>query len=191
MKHLLLFLFVASCTTMYAQTSNDSSIKVTYTNKLKLETPPAYYLNGKFIGGSLPGINPNTIESITVLKGADTINGMQYNGRILIKTKLSYTPKLVTLNELKFKYTNLADKSVVFMIDGSIINADYDKYLVDENNVLQIIVDDINNPKEKIQLELVKVLTKTDENIKKSKEIRIRGNEVTAHQYSPKHFQNL
>ncbi|MDH7460133.1 hypothetical protein QEG73_02545 [Chitinophagaceae bacterium 26-R-25] len=179
MKHLFLLLLIASCTTMYAQTSNDSTIKVTYANKLKLETPTAYYLNGKFIGNSLPCINPNTIESITVLK-ADTINGTRYDGKILIKTKASYVPKLITLNELKFKYTNPADKSVIFMIDGSIITADYDKYLVDENNVLQIIVDDINNPKEKIPLELVKILTKTEENIKKSKEIRIRGNEMTA-----------
>jgi len=180
MKQFLLLLLIASGTTTYAQTSNDSTIKVIYHNKLKLDTPPAFYLNGTFIGGSLPGINPNTIESIDVLKGTDTVNGIQYNGKVLIRTKVGYTPNLITLNELKFKYTNPSDKSVVFMIDGTIINADYDKYLVDEHNVLQIIVDDINNPKEKIQLELVKVLTKTEENIKRSKEIRIRGSEVSS-----------
>jgi hypothetical protein len=180
MKHILLLASIAFSTTMYAQNSTDSSIKVTYTNKLKLATQPAFYLNDKFIGSSPSGLNPNMIESITVRKGTVTIDGIQYNGQIFVKTKAAYAPKLITLNELKFKYTNLADKSAVFMIDGDIINADYDKYLVDENNIFQIIVDDINNPKEKIQLELVKVLTKTDENIKKSKEIRIRGNEMTA-----------
>ncbi|MDI3321193.1 hypothetical protein [Pinibacter soli] len=187
MKHFLVLAFVALPITMHAQTpiargvtiASDSTIKVIYRNKLKPVTQTAYYLNGTFFGSSMPSINPNTIESIDVLH-ADTINGIQYNGKILIKTKVSYTPKPITLNELKFKYTNITDNPVVFMIDGDIINADYDKYLIDENNVLQIIVDEINNPKEKLQLEFVKVLTKTEENIKKSKEIRIRGNEVTS-----------
>jgi hypothetical protein len=190
MKHILLLAFIAFSVTMQAQIpiykgiaiDNDSIIKVTYTNKLNPAMQPAVYLNDKFVGSSLATLNPNAIESITVTKGIDTINGVQYNGKLLIKSKSDYVPKLITLNELKFKYTNLADKHVVFMIDGNIINADYDKYLVDEHNVLQIIVDDINNPKENIQLELVKVLTRTEENIKKSKEIRIRGNEVTTAQ---------
>jgi hypothetical protein len=169
---------MAFSTTIYAQTSADSTIKVTYTNKIKAATQTAYYLNSKFVGSSLPGLNPALIEKVTILKVSDTINGVQYSGKLFVVTKDTYTPKLITLNDLKYKYTNIADKSVVFMIDGDIVNADYDKYLIDENNVLQIIVDDINNPKEKIQLELIKVLTKTEENIKKSKEIRIRGHEV-------------
>jgi hypothetical protein len=161
------------------QNPNDSTIRVIYTNKIKPATQTAFYINGTFVGTAIPGLNPSQIESITVLK-ADTINGVKYDGKVLIKTKSAYTPKIITLSDLKFKYTNIADKPVVFMIDGSIINADYDKYLIDEKNVLQIIVDDINNPKENLQLELVKILTRTEENIKKSKEIRIRGHEVAA-----------
>ena len=98
--------------------------------------------------------------------------------KFYIKTKSSYTLKLISLTDLKNKYTNLKDKSVVFMIDGSIINADYDRCMVDESYLLTIIVDKIENTKEKIDLGLIKLLTKSDENIKKSKEIRIRGTEV-------------
>jgi hypothetical protein len=65
------------------------------------------------------------------------------------------------------------------MIDGNVINADYDKYMVDENYILQIIVDEVKNEKEKIDFELIKLLTRSEPNIKKSKEIRIRGNEVS------------
>lgn len=61
------------------------------------------------------------------------------------------------------------------MIDGNLINADYDRYLIDENYVLQIVVDDIQNDKQKIDLGLIKLLTRSEENIKKSKEIRIQG----------------
>lgn len=181
MKHLFLLLLIASGTTMYAQTSADSSIKVSYAKQLKVVTPSAFYLNDQFIGNTLWGINLNSIESVNVVKEAATINGIQYNGKIFVKTKTTYVLKLITLNDLKFKYTNLTSPSVLFMIDGNIVNADYDKCLVDENNVLQIFVDDFNNPKEKLQLTVVKILTKTDDNIKKAKEVRIRGNEMTSY----------
>ena len=64
------------------------------------------------------------------------------------------------------------------MIDGKIIDADYDKYMVDEGNLLRIIVDKIENSKEHINLGLIKLLTKSDENIKNLQQIRIRGNEA-------------
>ena len=68
----------------------------------------------------------------------------------------------------------------MFMIDGSIINADYDKCMVDENYLLTIIVDKFENTQEKIDLGLIMLLTRSDENIKKSKEIRIRGTDVAS-----------
>lgn len=104
---------------------------------------------------------------------------IQYYGQIYIKTKSEYNLKLITLTSLKEKYTNLENQPVVFMIDGNIVNGDYDKFVVDENYILQIIIDNIKNEKENIDLKIVKLLTKSEENIKKSNEIRIRGNEVT------------
>lgn len=64
------------------------------------------------------------------------------------------------------------------MIDGNIVNADYNKYIIDENYVLQIVVDNIKNAKENIDLGLIKLRTKSVENIKKSQETRIRGGNV-------------
>ena len=66
------------------------------------------------------------------------------------------------------------------MIDGNIINGnyEYDKYMIDENNLLRIIVDKIENTKEKIDLGVIKLLTKSDENMKKLNEIKIRGTEI-------------
>ena len=65
------------------------------------------------------------------------------------------------------------------MIDGIIINADYDNFVVDENNLLKIIVDKLQNAKESIDLGLIKLLTKSDENLKKANEVILRGTEVT------------
>ena len=120
MKHLLLLAFSALSITMQAQipgmsgvtiqNPNDSTIRVFYTNKIKPATQPAFYLNGKFINVSLQYLNSAQIENITVIKETDTINGTVYNGKVFVTTKENYIPTLITLSDLKFKYTNIADK---------------------------------------------------------------------------------
>ena len=60
------------------------------------------------------------------------------------------------------------------------MNVDYDKYLVDENYILSIVVEKFENQNEKLNLNFIKLVTKSEENMKKSKEIRIRGKEETA-----------
>jgi hypothetical protein len=63
------------------------------------------------------------------------------------------------------------------MIDNEIINGDYDKCIVDENYLLRISIEKVENRKEKLHFNLIQILTKSEENIKKSKEIRIRGSQ--------------
>lgn len=78
------------------------------------------------------------------------------------------------MNNLKLKYTNVKDNSTIFKIDDEIINADYENYLVDEKYILRIIVEKFENKN------IINLTTKTPENIKKSKEIIIRGkDEIT------------
>lgn len=157
--------------------NTDTLLKVVYAEKTNKTRTPAYFLNDKFVSQSLL-LNPNLIGNIKVVKENIQVDNVQYYGQIHIKTKNNYSPKIISLTNLKDKYTNLKDKATIFMIDGNILDADYDKYLVDENYLLTIIVDKIENPKANINLNLIKLLTKSEENIKKSKEIRIRGTEV-------------
>ena len=56
----------------------------------------------------------------------------------------------------------------------------YDKYFVDENYILNIIVEKVENKAEKLKFKLIKLLTRTEENIKESKIIHIRGTEEEA-----------
>ena len=79
--------------------------------------------------------------------------------------------------DLKLKYTNLKNASSLFMINDEFISGDYSKYIVDEKYILKIIVEKIICKEDNLQINIVRLLTKTDENIKKSKEIRIRGAE--------------
>jgi hypothetical protein len=102
-----------------------------------------------------------------------------YYGQIHITTKNSYNPKIISLTELKEKYTNLKSEPTIFIIDGEIITSDYDEYVVDENLLWRIYIDKVENEKENIDLKFIKLLTKSEENLKKPAEIRIRGTGMT------------
>jgi len=197
MKLLFIFLVVFDATNSFGQITNgktpgiiladtgknpnrDTTLRVIHVDRNKVERQPAFIINGKYVMNQslVSSLNPNWIENIKVAKGDTIINNVQYIGIIRIKTKNDYNPKAISLTELKNKYTEFKGKSVIFMIDGNIVNADYNNYVIDENNVLTIIVDKFQNTKESIDWGLIKLLTKSEENIKKRDQIIFRGAEI-------------
>lgn len=153
----------------------DQSFKVIYLKEDSAEKKPAYFLNGKHVNESfLASIQPEVIDDIKVEKGNIEIDKVQYFGKILVKTKKNFKPNLMSLIELKQRYINCNEQSIVFQIDDEIINAGYDKYLVEVNFILKITVDKLEN----LNLSVIKIYTKSIENIKKENEIRIRGTVV-------------
>ena len=187
MKNILLLQLVFVATTSLGQVSNtirsrpvsnfpkvnDSTIQVVNANS-ENSKKVAYYLNNELVSSTI-FINPNIIEGINVVHDTMELYGVKYYGKIFIKTKLAYKPKIISLTSLKEKYTNLQNQPSIFMIDGIIINEDYDHYIVDENFILKIIIDKIQNEKQNINIGLIKILTRSEENIRKSKNIIIRG----------------
>ncbi len=154
----------------------DTIIKVSYVNKDVSEREPVYYLNGQLVNENiLKTINPKIIEDIRIEKQNITVENKKYYGQIFINTKSNYKLQLISLTDLKLKYTDLHRTSTIFMIDNEIIDDNYDNILVDENFILKISVEKIENRKERLKFNLVKIWTRTEENIRKSKEIRIRG----------------
>jgi hypothetical protein len=159
---------------------NDSIIRVVYkTPRINSTIKPAVYINGTFVKEiNLLTINPNEIESINVEKEAIEIDTIKYKGKIFIKTKDSYRyhPRyLISLNKLKSKYLKSLKGPVIFQIEEENILDDYDQYQVDEKYILKLVVEHFENKKEKLNLHIVKIILKTEENIKKANEIRIRG----------------
>lgn len=197
MKQLLLFAPTIIATTTFGQANNgkaseaflnktkvqesDTAFRVIYIDKNKLNQHPAYFINGRLIMNPslLSNINPQNIENIKVVKRDTLIYNILYRGQFYIVTKEDYSPKFITLTELKNKYTNLKAKPVIFMLDGNFITADYETYMVDETNLLTIIIDNLQTANEKIDLGLIKLLSKTEENIKARKQIMIRGADLT------------
>ena len=154
----------------------DSIIKVVYKSEVENNKNPAYFLNEKLVNESiLKTINSNEIESVNVEKNDFEIEKVKYYGKIKITTKNNYKPKLISINNLKNKYIKTEISEIIFKIDNEIINADYDKYIVDEKYILKLIVE--NYEKENLKICFINIITKSEENIKKSKEIIIRGND--------------
>ncbi|PRD56790.1 hypothetical protein [Sphingobacterium gobiense] len=195
MKKLILILIVFTATHSFAQRaknvfpwkstpvtinkSRDTSLRVIIVDKEKQVPQPAYFVNDRFVQ-HLGFINPKQIENINVVK-RDTIIGTQtYAGQIHIKTKANYTPKFISLAELKDKYTSFKDMPVVFMLDADIINSDEESFFVDENNLLTIIVDKLKTNKDNVEIGFIKLLTKSKENIDKRNNIMIRGEGIAA-----------
>lgn len=133
---------------------------------------PAVYLGEKLVDMTLlKTIDPNLIEDIRVDKKEIQVDGRRFTGQIFLKMKNGYRPKLTTLADLRTKYLHPGDKPVLFMIDNDLVTGDGAQYLVDENYILKIVVESPNTG----NLEFIRLLTKSEENIRKSKEIRIRG----------------
>lgn len=155
---------------------NDSIPQVIYKNHPSTHKDVAWFVNDQFVGQSgITALNPDQIATMNVEKKGVEIDNISYDGKVTIIMKESYQPKFISLNELKSKYTNLKDSSVLFMIENELVKGDYGKCMVDENYLLQIVVDKVHLKSEKKDFYLMKLLTRTPENIRKSKEIRIRG----------------
>ena len=142
---------------------------------------PAYFINGKFANPTiLSTISPQHIDSIYVEKKEIEIDDIKYIGQVHLTMKEGYNPGFISLSDLKSKHSIPANNSTIFMIDNKIIKDDYNNYIVDEKYILKIIVDKFENEEENLNITIVQLLTKSDENIKKSKEIIIRGAEEVA-----------
>ena len=149
---------------------------VKYVNTENKALQPAIYINGEFSNAiRIKTVDPMLIDSIHVEKKEIEIENKRYYGQIFFKMKKEYSPQLISLTNLAMKYTNLKNGLTIFMLDNDIIQEDYDQCLVDEKYILQIIVNTVEMGKEKTIVNVVRLMTKSKENIEKSREIRIRG----------------
>jgi len=162
-------------------TQNDTIPTVVNIQPINTDRYPLYTLNGQQISlSTLNTINPKIIDSINVEKKEIKLNSTTYYGKVSIKMKGGYRPQFVSLNNLKLKYTQIKNEPVIFMLDNEFIKENYDQYIVDQKYILKIIVDKIDMPDNKLQINLIRLLTRNEENIRKSKEIHIRGSEINA-----------
>ena len=160
------------------QCPSDSIPQVFYIDRNKSEKETAFYINGQLVNRFfLAGFDGKRIEKVEVKKHELEILGKKYDGQVFIEMKDAYCPRFISLNDLKDKYTKMDQSPVIFFVDDNIISENYKGYLVDENYILKIEVEKIDNREENLQLNVVRLITRKEENIRKSKEIRIRGSD--------------
>jgi hypothetical protein len=196
MKYFVLVATIIVSTTGFAQVNNaapplkpstsinaqepDTAFRVIYVKKTKAHQQPLYIINGQASTSSvLFSMDPNMINDIQVLRGDTTVDKVTYSGRVIIETRQGIAPKYISLTQLKDKYTNLKGKTVVFTLDGNFINADYDKYVIDEAGLLTIVVDALQATKANSELGLIKLLSRSKQNIEDRKKIMIRGADLS------------
>lgn len=158
-------------------TVNDTVIKVVYNNN-KISNnpnPPAIFFNGKLVSYSLLStINPENITSVNVVKKDTLIDSVKYFGKIMIQGKTPSKYNYMSLSEFKSKYVSSSENVPVFQIDGTIVDDNYDSYLIDEKNILRVIVTPVDNPKQKIKIDFINLLTKSTKNIEEFNQIILR-----------------
>lgn len=183
MKKLLLLAAIFQATVSFSQVSasntTNTSPRIIFADSIAEHKMPAYFINGKFMQQlNFLAFNPDQIADLNIVKQDISVDGIQYYGQVHIKTKAGYNPKLISFADLKSKYFRLKNQASLFMIDGQIVKGEYNKWEIDEDNILSITLETVKNPGEKIDFVLLKILTKSQENIRKANEIRIRGTEM-------------
>ena len=147
---------------------NDTSVIVSIIVGMGVQGPKTtYFLNDQFINQSLlVSINPELMDKLNVIYKEIQIDSIKYNKQIRLVTKKPYTPKPISLTNLKNKYYpgGLKNKQTIFIIDGNIAHGDNDTYEIDQNNLYAITLDR-EYTKDNISIQFIKLTTKSDANI--------------------------
>lgn len=157
----------------YERATKDTVPQV-YIQQKNNDLLPLVYLNNKCVEYLyLKTIHPDLIEKIEIEKDSVNLNGNKYYGKIYISLKKGYKPVLMSLNELKRKYTETS-KPTIFTINREIIDEDYDKVVLDEKFIHSIEISDISISKEGINITMINIFTRTTENIENANRIYLR-----------------
>ena len=144
---------------------------------------PAFFLDGKFISKArMEAINQIGIDSIRMDNIEVVAEGKKYPVRAHIFMKSDYTPANISLSALRAKHA-LPGSPSIFYINENLVKGDYDNFLVDENHILKIEVQKLDDAKENLHVNVIRVLTKTKDNLSKAYPIYIRGVGETANNY--------
>ena len=191
MKHILIIILALLTMGTYGQSDVQSLVNkrhrysmkdtipiVTYLKPNPQSTDAAIILNGKLINETaLYGLDPQRIESMKVLRDSFEIdNKKKYYGQLHIKTNKGYEPSFISLKDLVFKHTNLKKEPGIILFNDKIIFDKFSERLVDEKYILKIYVQEINNDENDIHFNLVKLITRTEENVNEANQIILRGN---------------
>jgi hypothetical protein len=120
------------------------------------DTYPDLYINGKLMPFSLlRTISAFSIEKFSILR--DSTRNKE--GELHITLKNSYPLQIISINELRKRHTPCTDSiPCLFFIDNELVETDsYDSFILDVNQIKQILVRRFDNQNANIHLNLIKI----------------------------------
>ncbi len=173
MKNLLIFFTCISFSAIGQQPKNIA--------KNVKEIKPLCYLDSSLIEIENLYFDPNKIADVYMPK--NTLDTLRPQGRIFIKSKEPKSFNFLTIADIQKKYfTNTSNSTTVFMLDNDFLKS-IENFRVDSSYILKV---EIINSKELAHLNnlnadftILRIFTRTKENIEKQNRIRIRGQELT------------
>ncbi len=167
MKKIFLLAMSLLSISSFAQTTDSIAIEVVYP-KNQAGQGAAILVDGKLISAYyMTTLDPHLIRNVNIEKKDTTISGRTYKGIARLTMKSEYDPSLITLADLKKKYTSLKPGPTIYMINDQMISGSQDDLLMDEKRIVKIIVDQVNAGDNGSDIQVVKVVTKPVEKIKK------------------------
>lgn len=136
---------------------------------------PAVFIDGKQVSFiELLSINSKFIETYSVEKKTKTIESKEYKEQLYFKTKNNYQPRRTSLKDIRKKYAKDQDLPCFYFMDGRLVKIDDVDIFLDENNILEITCHLYENIKENLNLNIIEIFTRSEENLKRANEINIR-----------------
>jgi hypothetical protein len=127
-------------------------------------------------------IDPNDIKSVNVIKKDTTINGVLYHGQIYIISKEPKKYNFMSLEQIKFEFTQIKRNDVVYMVNGVLIKDDIEAFKLDRSYILNVEVTNseafYNFRKSDTKFDILNILGKTKENIETKNKFLLRGYEA-------------
>jgi hypothetical protein len=165
-------------------TLNDTTIDVIYTDKQFDDDTPAYFINSTFSDWmSVITINPEAIKDVKITKKDTTIRNMDYHFQMHIQTHDSIPIDLISLSEMKRRYTKASSNQCIYVLNNRLKNNEEiittnPDLKIDKNYIFRIKVEKLSfagkNPKNTEQIDVIRILFRTKENIEEANKIWIR-----------------
>jgi len=204
MKHLVIVIFICFSLTTLGQvrdekvqvqerivternprfTLNDTTIDVVYQDIKPEDKTIACFIDKDLIDqNSVLWINPNALKYLKIIKRDTVINGLNYSHQLHVKSHDSIPVHLMSLSEIKRKYTKSSSNECIYVLNNQLGNKEEiitnnHEIKVDKNYIFRIKVDQLKlngrNPKEPIKVDVIRILFRTRENIDAANKIWIK-----------------
>ncbi|MDF2477416.1 MAG: hypothetical protein K0S24_2899 [Sphingobacterium sp.] len=148
---------------LYSKT--DTLPRVVYKDLNERPLPKLEMQGKNYLGDGMQSLKPEGVKSVDINKE---------RGTVIIELTPEYEPVLMSLSDITKKYTNVKSEHVIFRIEDNFVQNNPNEVLVDVSNIMLISVSPVKFIGDLEDLYMVTLVPRTDKNVEKLNQIRIR-----------------